>query len=57
MIVKDPDLDIFEVKFVPLIELRNYIKFRPWIIPLENWCEERVLRYYCFDLDKEGFDL
>ncbi|WEG12840.1 NUDIX hydrolase [Pullulanibacillus sp. KACC 23026] len=52
----DPD-DVVEVKFVRFNEVKEYIKFRPWIVPLENWLNEKVLRYYSFDLDVEGFDI
>jgi ADP-ribose pyrophosphatase YjhB (NUDIX family) len=49
--------EISEIKFVPINELRKYLKSRPLVIPLENWIEERVLKYHFFDLDVEGFDI
>ncbi|QGQ96588.1 NUDIX hydrolase [Paenibacillus psychroresistens] len=52
----DPD-DVIEIKFVPIIEVREYIKFRAWIIPLEYWLEQKKLRYHSFDLDVEGFEI
>ncbi|MBO9606584.1 MAG: NUDIX hydrolase, partial [Paenibacillaceae bacterium] len=47
----DPDEDVIEVQFVNVNDLRQYIKFRPWVIPLEKWIENRKLTYYSFDLD------
>lgn len=55
--LNDPDNDISEIKFVPFNEVSDYIKFRPWIIPIEDWLRERCLRYYSFDLDTDGFEI
>lgn len=55
--LNDPDNDISEIKFVPFHEVSDYIKFRPWIIPIEDWLRERSLRYYSFDLDTDGFEI
>jgi ADP-ribose pyrophosphatase YjhB (NUDIX family) len=57
LVNRDPDDDVIEVRFVRFNEVREYIKFRPWILPLENWLNEKVLRYYSFDLDIEGFEI
>ncbi|SEC76324.1 NUDIX hydrolase [Paenibacillus sp. GP183] len=54
---EDPDQDISEVKFVEIKNLRNMIKFRPWILPLECWIKDRKLNYHSFDLDFEGFEI
>lgn len=51
----DPEIE--SVKFIATERLREYIKFRPWIIPLERWLEERTIGYYSFDLDEEGFEI
>jgi ADP-ribose pyrophosphatase YjhB (NUDIX family) len=48
--------EIFEIKFVPINELRNFLKARPQIIPLEVWIKEKVISYYNFNLDEEGFE-
>ncbi|MFD0711759.1 NUDIX domain-containing protein [Paenibacillus sp. GCM10027626] len=53
--ISDPDQDVIEVQFVNIRDLRNFIKYRPWIIPLENWIQNRKLKYHSFDLDVEGF--
>jgi ADP-ribose pyrophosphatase YjhB (NUDIX family) len=55
--VNDPDEDIREVRFIPFNELKNYLKFRPWIVPLEDWIAERIMKYYYFNLDEEGFEV
>lgn len=55
--IKDPDQDVIEVQFVDISELRDFITFRPWIIPLENWFQKRELKYHSFDLDVEGFHI
>ncbi|MCR8630206.1 NUDIX hydrolase [Paenibacillus radicis (ex Xue et al. 2023)] len=53
--VEEPDPDILEMQFVNRRDLRNFIKFRPWVIPLEMWIQNRELKYHSFDLDVEGF--
>ncbi|SFM29645.1 ADP-ribose pyrophosphatase YjhB, NUDIX family [Paenibacillus sp. 1_12] len=53
--IDDPDQDVIEMQFVNIRDLRDFIKFRPWIIPLENWIQNRALKYHSFDLDVEGF--
>ncbi|WP_171652615.1 NUDIX hydrolase [Paenibacillus foliorum] len=53
--IEEPDEDIIEMQFVNIRDLRNYINFRPWVIPLEFWIQNRELRYHSFDLDVEGF--
>lgn len=55
--IQDPDVDVIEINFIPIDKIRNYLKFRPWVIPLENWLNANKLKYYCFDLDKEGFEV
>ena len=46
------DQDIIETRFISYEEIREYVSFRPWVIPLETWLKDRSLRYYSFDLDK-----
>ncbi|WLD92878.1 NUDIX hydrolase [Alkalihalobacillus sp. AL-G] len=53
----DPDQDVIETKFIPINKIREYLKFRPWVIPLENWLKDSNLKYYCFDLEKDGFEV
>lgn len=53
--IEDPDQDVLEIKSVNIRDLRNFIKFRPWIIPLESWIQNRELKYHSFDLDADGF--
>jgi hypothetical protein len=43
--IQDPDEDVIDSKFIPIDKLRNYLKFRPWIIPLENWLKDSDLKY------------
>lgn len=50
----DPDKDINEVSFVPVRQLKDYITFNPWIVPLEEWLREPVMKYHSFNLDREG---
>jgi hypothetical protein len=51
----DPDDDKLEVTFVPVHEIRNYMNLSGRGIPVENWMREKVMKYYRFDLDVEGF--
>lgn len=53
----DPDDDINQARYVRLADLRSFITFRPWIIPLEHWVQHREMKYYSFDLDVEGFHI
>ncbi|MDO4263101.1 MAG: NUDIX hydrolase [Deinococcus sp.] len=50
---KDPDRDVQEARFVPIRELREYIRFRPRLVSLETWLHERRPRHFVFDLDQE----
>lgn len=50
---KDPDRDIQEARFVPIRELREYIRFRPRLVSLETWLHERRPRHFVFNLDQE----
>ncbi|WP_052345905.1 NUDIX domain-containing protein [Paucisalibacillus sp. EB02] len=54
---QEPDEEIVDVRFVTVEEIRDYISFRPWVIPLENWFKDRRLVYYCFDLDKVSVEV
>lgn len=50
---KDPDKEVQEARFVPIRELREYVRFRPRLLSLEAWLKERRARHFVFDLDKE----
>lgn len=51
------DEEIVDTRFVAIDEIRDYLSFRPWVIPLENWLKDRNLRYYCFDLDQVSVEV
>lgn len=48
---KDPSIE--DVRPVAVAEVRQYMRFRPWLVPLEGWLAERRTRYDFFDLDRE----
>ncbi|WP_261664606.1 NUDIX hydrolase [Deinococcus sp. Marseille-Q6407] len=50
---RDPDHDVQEARFVPVRELREYIRFRPRLVSLETWLHERRPRHFVFNLDQE----
>lgn len=50
---RDPDKEVQEARFVPLREVREYLRFRPRLIALETWLRERRPRHFVFNLDKE----
>ncbi|MEF2279328.1 NUDIX hydrolase [Deinococcus sp. YIM 134068] len=50
---RDPDRDVQEAKFVPIRQLREFIRFRPRLVALETWLRERRPRHFVFNLDKE----
>ncbi|WP_407569292.1 NUDIX hydrolase [Deinococcus altitudinis] len=50
---KDPDREVQEAKFIPLRQLREFLRFRPRLVALETWLRERKPRHFVFDLDKE----
>lgn len=50
---KDPDRDVQEARFVPIKQLREFIRFRPRLVALETWLRERRPRHFTFNLDKE----
>ncbi|AFZ66618.1 NUDIX domain-containing protein [Deinococcus peraridilitoris] len=50
---QDPDKEVQEARFVPIRELREYVRFRPRLLSLEAWLKERRARHFVFDLDKE----
>ena len=50
---RDPDRDVQEAKFVPIRQLREYIRFRPRLVALKTWLRERRPRHFVFNLDKE----
>jgi 8-oxo-dGTP pyrophosphatase MutT (NUDIX family) len=51
------DEEIVDIRFVAIDEIRDYLTFRPWVIPLENWLKDRSLRYYCFNLDQVSVEV
>lgn len=50
---RDPDRDVQEAKFVPIRQLREFIRFRPRLVALETWLRERRPRHFVFNLDRE----
>lgn len=50
---RDPDRDVQEARFVPIRQLREYIRFRPRLVSLETWLRERRPRHFTFNLDRE----
>ncbi len=50
---RDPDRDVQEAKFVPIRQLREYLRFRPRLVSLETWLRDRRPRHFVFDLEKE----
>lgn len=50
---RDPDRDVQEARFIPLRQLREFIRFRPRLVALETWLRERTPRHFVFNLDKE----
>ena len=50
---RDPDRDVQEARFVPIRQLREFIRFRPRLVALETWLRERRPRHFVFNLDKE----
>lgn len=45
------DPSVSETRFIPLKDLRAYIRFRPWVVPLEQWLSQQCTAYHAFDLD------
>lgn len=50
---RDPDREVQEARFVPIRELREYIRFRPRLLSLEGWLRGRHPRQFTFNLDDE----
>lgn len=50
---RDPDKDVQEARFVPIRQLREFIRFRPRLVALETWLRERRPRHFTFNLDRE----
>jgi ADP-ribose pyrophosphatase YjhB (NUDIX family) len=50
---RDPDRDVQEARFVPIRQLREFIRFRPRLVSLETWLRERRPRHFVFNLDRE----
>ena len=50
---RDPDKEVQEAKFIPIRQLREYLRFRPRLLALEAWLKERRPRHFVFDLDQE----
>ena len=50
---RDPDRDVQEARFIPIRQLREFIRFRPRLVALETWLRERRPRHFTFNLDRE----
>ena len=50
---RDPDRDVQEAKFVPVRQLREYLRFRPRLVALESWLRDKRPKHFVFNLDKE----
>lgn len=50
---RDPDRDVQEARFIPIRQLREFIRFRPRLVALETWLRERRPRHFVFNLDHE----
>jgi len=50
---RDPDRDVQEARFIPIRQLREFIRFRPRLVALETWLRERRPRHFVFNLDQE----
>jgi ADP-ribose pyrophosphatase YjhB (NUDIX family) len=40
--------EIYGVKWVPIGEVAEYIRWRPWLEPLQHWLEGGTIRYHQF---------
>ena len=50
---RDPDREVQEAKFIPVRQLREYLRFRPRLVALESWLRDRRPKHFVFNLDKE----
>lgn len=52
---RDPDRDVQEARFIPLSQIRDFLRFRPRLLSLETWLKdkERRVRHFVFNLDEE----
>jgi ADP-ribose pyrophosphatase YjhB (NUDIX family) len=50
---RDPDREVQEAKFIPIRQLREYLRFRPRLVALESWLRDRRPKHFVFNLDKE----
>ena len=50
---RDPDREVQEARFVPIREIREFVRFRPRLLSLEAWLRERRARHFVYNLDKE----
>ncbi len=57
LLPRDPDGIVREARFVPVDALRHYLKFRPRLLPLEQWLADGVARHHYFDLDIEPVEV
>lgn len=57
LLPNDPDRLVVEARFISIHSLREYLKFPPRIIPLEQWLIDRTPRYHFFDLDIQTEDI
>jgi len=56
MEASDPK-EISEIRFVHADQVRDLMRYRAWIVPLETWLRDRETSYHWFDLDAEGFEI
>lgn len=55
--LRPTDASVQEVRIVPVGDLRHYTRFRPWLVPLEQWLVQRTMRCHFFDLDRTPAEL
>jgi 8-oxo-dGTP diphosphatase len=46
--VQEADEDVIQVKWVAPRNIRQYMNYRPWAVPLFAWLDERRPRYHVF---------
>lgn len=52
----DPE-EILDIQFVSADQVRQRLKYRAWIIPLETWMRDHQTAYHYFDVVAEGFEI
>jgi ADP-ribose pyrophosphatase YjhB (NUDIX family) len=46
--VQEEDEDVTQVQWVAPKQIRQYMNYRPWAVPLFTWLEERRPKYHLF---------